>query len=67
MTTWEEAWQEYLDALEAYEADWCGEDFVFDIARVARRLQEAKRTLRRLDAAFCERLAKIDDPNEPPF
>ena len=56
MNAWESAWAEYVEALDAYDADWSGPDFVLDIARVAQRLREAKRTLRALDSAFCARL-----------
>ena len=50
---WEEAWSEYIDALKACDADWSGPDFVIDIAREKRRLQDAEQNLRSIDANFC--------------
>lgn len=55
-TEWEEAWAEYIEALDAYDADWSGPDFVLDIGRVGRRLDDARRRLRALDPEFCKRL-----------
>jgi hypothetical protein len=53
---WEVAWSEYVEALDAYEADWSGEDFPFSMLRVGHRLSEAKSRLRGLDPEFCNRL-----------
>lgn len=55
-TTWENAWAEYVTALDNYDADWSGENFVIDIGRAGARLNDAKRHLRSLDADFCNRL-----------
>lgn len=56
MLEWENAWAEYVEALNAFDADWTGENFVQDIGRVGRRLADAKRHLRTVDAEFCTRL-----------
>jgi hypothetical protein len=53
---WEAVWAEYVDALDNYDADWSGEDFVIDIAKAKWRIITAQRQLRTLDAAFCKRL-----------
>ncbi len=53
---WEAAWSEYVDALDSYDAAWSGENFVLDISRMARRLKDAKASLRTLDAEFYNRL-----------
>ncbi len=53
---WESAWAEYVNALDNYDADWSGEDFVIDIARAKWRIMTAQRRLRELDTAFCQRL-----------
>lgn len=55
-TEWEAAWAEYVEALDAYDADWSGENFVIDIGRVGATLNAAKRRLRHLDRDFCARL-----------
>lgn len=55
---WEEAWSEYVSALERYE-DWdlSGPEFVVDIGRAGAALAEAKRVLRGLDPEFCKLVA----------
>ena len=56
MNAWESAWADYVEALDAYDADWSGPEFVIDIGRVGRRLRDAARALWALDSAFCARL-----------
>lgn len=56
VNNWEAAWAEYVDALAAYDLDWSGPDFVIDIGRVGRRLNEAKQRLRSIDENFCNTL-----------
>ena len=53
---WEAAWTEYVNALENADADWSGENFVIDYARAARRVKDAVRGLRAIDAEFCDSL-----------
>jgi hypothetical protein len=56
MNEWESAWGEYVDALDNYDADWSGEDFVHSIGRAAARLNDAKSRLRAMDRDFCQRI-----------
>lgn len=53
---WESAWSEYVSALEYYDLDWSGENFVIDIGNAGRRLKDAQNALRAIDADFCKSL-----------
>lgn len=53
---WEEAWTDYIFALEVWESDIPGEDHVYWCGVAGRRLDEAKRRLRQLDPDFCKTL-----------
>lgn len=53
---WESAWAEYVNALDAYDNVFPGEDFVPDCGRAGARLNDAKQTLRMLDPVFAKTL-----------
>ena len=55
---WEQAWSDYVNALEAddYSEIWAGEDFVFHVARNASNRKDAENRLRSIDPAFCRQL-----------
>jgi hypothetical protein len=55
---WEEAWGEYMSALEDDDnwECWAGEDCVLHVGRLAANLRDAKLRLRGIDADFCKRL-----------
>ena len=55
---WEEAWADYIFALDAWDAtlEIGGDDFVYWCGIAGRRLDEAKRQLRHLDPEFCKSL-----------
>lgn len=56
MEQWEQAWADYVFALDAQDAQLGGEDFVYWCGLAARRLDEAKVRLRRIDREFCDRI-----------
>ena len=53
---WEEAWANYISALEMWESDISGEDHVYWCGVAGQRLDEAKRWMRQLDPDFCKTL-----------
>jgi hypothetical protein len=53
---WESAWEEYVNALDAFDNVHPGEDFVIDCGRAGVRLNDAKNALRVLDSEFCKTL-----------
>ena len=53
---WEEAWANYISALEIWESDISGEARVHWCGVAGRRLNEAKRRMRQLDPDFCKTL-----------
>ena len=53
---WEEAWSDYILALDMGDAEIVGEDAVYWAGIAGRRLDEAKRQLRHLNPDFCKSL-----------
>lgn len=56
---WESAWADFVQALDAYHADWSGPYFTEVLPRLSRRLAEAKRVIRSLDPEFCDRMGIV--------
>ena len=53
---WEDAWANYIFALEMWETEIPGEDAIYWAGVAGRRLDEAKRQLRQLDPDLCKEL-----------
>lgn len=53
---WEQAWADYMLALDTQDAEPCGDDFAIWCGLTARRMRDAQARLRQIDRAFCDRL-----------
>jgi hypothetical protein len=53
---WEEAWSDYIFALEMWDTGVEGEDTIYWAGVAGRRLFDAKCQLREIDPTFCQSL-----------
>lgn len=53
ISQWEEAWSDYVSALDLMYADTSGADSVYWAGVAGRRLADATMRLREIDAEFC--------------
>lgn len=56
INAWEEAWSDYVSALDLQDARVDGENFAYWSHVAATRLRDARNRLRCIDAEFCKQL-----------